>query len=396
MAFFHNRTVNLLNLHTVVSMAALAGGGAFYSAYLLTAGVSVPVVLLANAAIFGVRLVLRSFLLALAVRIGLRRLVSVGALLMAVQFPLVAEVHGLGVALLALVLASAAGDTIYWPSYHAYYASLGDAEHRGQQLGIREAMTAVVGIVSPLAAGWLLVRFGPRLAFAVTALVQALSALPFLWTPDVPVLRRAPGAFRAAFSGIALFIADGWIAAGYMIAWQIALFLALGRDFLAYGGALAIAALVGAVGGVALGRLIDAGKGTRAVWLALGTLAFVVVLRAGVQDHPALAIAANALGSLAGCLYIPTLMTAVYNQAKRSPCPLRFHIAAEAGWDIGIAAGCGSAALLLRLGFSLSAAVLSALFGVATVFVLLRRYYTAHETEAVDRTLLQPEETPNI
>ncbi len=55
----NNRTVNLLNIHTAISMVALAGGGAFYSAYLLTAGVSVPVVLLANSAIFAVRLVLR-------------------------------------------------------------------------------------------------------------------------------------------------------------------------------------------------------------------------------------------------------------------------------------------------------------------------------------------------
>ena len=35
---------------------------------------------------------------------------------------------------------------------------------------------------------------------------------------------------------------------------------------MAYGGALAVAALVGAVGGLLLGRLIDSGRGTRAVW----------------------------------------------------------------------------------------------------------------------------------
>ena len=58
--------------------------------------------------------------------------------------------------------------------------------------------------------------------------------------------------------------ADAWIAAGYVFVWQIALFLSLGESFSAFGGAMALAALVGAVGGMFLGRHIDAGHGTRA------------------------------------------------------------------------------------------------------------------------------------
>jgi hypothetical protein len=44
-------------------------------------------------------------------------------------------------------------------------------------------------------------------------------------------------------------MADGWIAAGFFFVWQMALFLALGESFTAYGGAMALAALVGAVSG---------------------------------------------------------------------------------------------------------------------------------------------------
>ena len=396
MAFFHNRSVNLINLHTAIATAALAGGGAFWSVYLLKAGVSVPGVLLAIAATFALRLVLRSFLLLFAIRIGLRRVVAIGAVLMAISFPLVAEVHGVGWTLIWLVVISALADSVYWPSYHAYYAALGDAEHRGQQLGMREAVSALTGIVSPLFAGWLLVTFGPRATFAFTAVIMALSALPLLWTPDIPVARSAPGAFRAAFSGAMLFVGDGWIAAGYFIVWQIALFFALGQSFLAYGGALAIASLVGAVGGLFLGRLIDSGKGGRAVWLSVGLLALVIVLRANVQEHPLLAVAANALGSLVGCLYIPTLMTAVYNQAVRSPCVLRFHIMAEAGWDVGVSSGLLLIALLVWLGVSLGLTILLSLAGAATVFTLLRRYYAAHAAELVDAGRTQTEDAAKI
>jgi hypothetical protein len=68
-------------------------------------------------------------------------------------------------------------------------------------------------------------------------------------------------------------------------------------------------------------------------------------------------------------------MTAVYNIAKRSPCPLRFHVATEGGWDMGGASGSLAAALLLWLGAPLSIALLLPLIGVAAAFVMLRRYY---------------------
>ena len=73
----------------------------------------------------------------------------------------------------------------------------------------------------------------------------------------MPIKRHVPRGFRAALSGAMLFIGDGWVASGYFIVWQITLFLTLGQSYMAYGGALAVAAFVGAVGGLVLGRLID-------------------------------------------------------------------------------------------------------------------------------------------
>ena len=168
-----------------------------------------------------------------------------------------------------------------------------------------------------------------------------------------------------------LFAADGWIVAGYVFAWQIALFLTLGESFTAFGGVLALAALVGAVAGLVLGKHIDAGRGLPAVWLTFGSLAAVTVLRAISTEMVAMAVIANALGALAVCLYMPTLMTSVYNQAKRSPCPLRFHVATEAGWDIGGASGCVAAATLSALGAPLSSTILLSLAGSALSLFLL-------------------------
>jgi hypothetical protein len=374
----------------------MGGGGAFFCVYLLKAGISVVGALLALAAIFAARLAIRMFLLPIAWRAGLRRLVIAGSLMMGWSYLFLANVHGVDASLLWLIIASAVADTVYWPSYHAYFAALGDEEHRGQQLGMREAIAALVGIVSPLVAGWLLVSSGPRVAFYTTSAIQALAAIPIFWTPDVPVARHAPGAFRAAISGAMLFIGDGWVAAGYFVVWQLTLFLALSKSVMAFGGALAVAALVGAVGGLALGRLIDSGKGARAVWYAVGLLSLAVVMRAGIDHHPALAVLANALGALVGCLYVPTLMTAVYNQAKRSPCVMRFHIAAEGGWDIGVSTGLCVSALLVSLGIPVAWTILISLIGAGFVFILLQRYYGAHPQETVDASQIQGEEAAKI
>jgi hypothetical protein len=393
MAYFRNNIVNLLNLHYAIHSLALTGGGAFFAVFLLQRGVPAPVVIAAVAAILLGRFVIRPSVLVLARRVGLKPLVIAGTLVAAVQYLLLAEVHSIGLTLLALCVVSAVADTYYWTAYHAFFATLGDAEHRGQQVGAREAIAAVAGIVGPLATGWALTVLGARAAFGANAVAMVLSALPILWTPNVPVAWHAPGVFRAALPGMLLFAADGWMVAGYWFVWSIALFLALGESFSAFGGAMAIAAVAGAACGLLLGRLIDAGHGGRAAAIALAVVAGTIALRAASYGNATLAVVANACGALVTCLYVPALGTAIYNQAKRSPCALRFHIAAEGGWDLGGASAGFLAAGLLRLGAPLALCILLSLPGALAAFVLLRRYYAGserHTDEAVVSELAGP------
>ena len=126
-----------------------------------------------------------------------------------------------------------------------------------------------------------------------------ISALPLLWTPNIAVARAAPGAFQAAIPGMLLFMADGWISAGYFFTWQIGLFLSLGESFLAYGGALAASAFVGALCGLVLGRRSIADKarapyGSR--WVSWPSSSFSARWR---STAPRSGVVANALGSLA-------------------------------------------------------------------------------------------------
>ena len=186
--------------------------------------------------------------------------------------------------------------------------------------------------------------------------------------------KSAAGAIRAALPGVLLFMGDGFIGGIYVFVWQVALFQSLRENFMAFGGALAIAAVVGAVGGLYLGRYIDSG-GRRAVFIACGSLGLVLLMRAAATHDPALAVFANAVSALGGCLYIPTMMTVVYTLAKGAPCTLRFHVATEAGWDLGGATGLVVAAALSWAAVPLWAILLLGVLGVTWQFVLLRGHY---------------------
>jgi hypothetical protein len=383
MAFFRNNTVNLLNLHYGVHALALSGGGAFFAAFLLKAGVPAHAVLTAMAAILIGRFLVRPAILPLGRRFGLRPLVIAGTIITALQYPLLAEVQGVGWPLVLLCAFASLGDTFYWTAYHAYFASLGDAEHRGHQISAREAASATVGIAAPLLTGWALVTLGPQFAFGATCVVLMLSALPLFWTTNVEIADQAPGAIRAAWTGVLLFAADGWTAMGYAFVWQIALFISLKQDFAAFGGAMALAATAGAIAGLFLGKFIDAGHGRRAVWISCGVMALTILARTLAYQHPATAILAHAAGAIVVALYTPTMMTAVYNLSKGSPCVLRFHIVAEGGWDAGGATGCLVAAGLIWAGAPLSIAIAAALIGTAAAFALLRKVYGASQPAAV-------------
>jgi DHA1 family inner membrane transport protein len=375
MAYLRTDAVNRVNLHSGIQALAQGAGGIFFLVFLLRAGVPVPAALAAQAAIVAGRFVLRPALLPLAVRWGIKPLLIAGTLGLAVHYPLLAEVDGVGTALLAVCIAASLGEVFYWVSYNAYFAAIGDAEHRGHQIGAREALIAIVGIVAPLLGAWALITAGPRWTFAVVGLIQASAAIPLIGAPNVAVKRSAPGAFKAARIGAALLAIDGWFDSFYIFVWQIALFTSLSGSIPAFGGAMALAGLAGAACGLLLGRNVDRGHGRRVVAIAYAAAAGVMLLRAASLDLPWLAVSANALGALLMPLLIPALATATYNMAKGSPCPFRFQMATEGGWDAGCFAACLTAAALSAFHVPLSLVLLLALPAAGVGALILWRYY---------------------
>jgi len=383
MAFLRNRAVNWINLHSAIQALAQGMGGAFVLVFLLRAGISLPASLCAFSLLFVARFSIRPWVLVAAKRVGLKPLIIAGCLGMGAEYLVVATVRGLDWSLLAYCLVGALGGTFYWTCYHAYFALIGDNEHRGHQISASVALSTIVGIAAPLLGAWALLRGGPWLAFGAAGAVQALAALPLIAMPNLYVQETAPRAYRAAAVGAWLFAADGWFAATYEVVWAAALYYSLDESLSAYGGALAIAALVGAVSGLFLGRHIDRGHGQRSLAIAFLAVAVTLIVRSLSLGTPWLAVAANAMSAVATCLLRPAQMSPIYNLAKHSPCALRFNIAAEGGWDTGCFLGCLAAAALIAQGVPLAQVIPLGFLGWGVQLVLLSRLYARNDAASV-------------
>jgi hypothetical protein len=354
MGYFSSRAFNLVYGHAALQAFASYGGEAFAFVYLLRAGIPAPVVLLAIAAMFGSRMVFRMLVLPLVRRVGLRRALVVAILAEAATYPVLSQITGTGPLLLIYLAIWAFSSSLYWTTYHAYVALIGDNAARGKQSSAVELIGMVMGICAPAVTGILLTVFDPLVAFGTVGLAMALSAVPVLMGPDPRVAAQADIPAETRREARVILFADGLRAGSFHFTWLIALFLTLGSSFAAFGGAMALTGLAGALAALFLGRAIDLGKGLGAVRIGFAVLTVAAVARMLGWPVPALAVAANVAAALAWPLYATAFNARVYTLAQQSPCPLRFHIIAEGGWDMGTFLACLAAAALLQVGFDYS------------------------------------------
>jgi len=374
--FFANRAVNRLAVHTALQQLAWCMSGAFFGVYLLRGGLAPSVLFLASAGVLLLRFALRPLVLLVAPHIGLRATLVIGTLLTALQYPAVGLVRGADATLALFCLIGALAGVFYWPSYHAFFATLGDHEYRGSQVGVRQVLMGIAAVLGPAVGGIMLTRFGPWVAFGTASAVQTLSAVPLFAVRQPLIARQVPrGAYAAAWSGVCLFVTDGWMIAGASLAWDITIFRALQSRFDQFGGVLALAALAGALGSVVLGRFIDLGHAHRVIAFNAAMLSTGVLLRTFCTLSPTALIVVALVTTMLGGMYVPVLMTALYNASKASPCPFRFQFAAEGGWDFGGAGVSLAAALLCFVGISPQVTILLALPAVLAQAWLLTRAY---------------------
>jgi MFS transporter, DHA1 family, inner membrane transport protein len=371
MVAFRNRSVNLVYIHAGLQAFVMNGGEAFVFVYLLKAGLSPAVVLLCIAGMFGSRMLFRMGVVPLVLRFGLRRVLIGSVIVEGASYLLLPLISSVGPLLVLYLGIWAISSSFYWTTYHAYVAQVGNSEHRGTQVSTMEFVGMLAGIGAPLIMSLLLTWFSAWVGFAFIAFAMVLAALPFVFGPDVAVLSHADVPMVSRRLGRRLMITDGFRAAALHFVWLIVLFLTLGSSYVAFGGALAFAGITGAFMGLFVGRWFDVGKGVRAARIGYGAMALSAVAKCFGFSLPWTAVAANAMTTAAWPSYATALNSQVYNLARQSPCSLRFHVVAEGGWDLGMAVGCGLAALLVYSGYGFFWAILLGLLGCIAGYVIL-------------------------
>jgi MFS transporter, DHA1 family, inner membrane transport protein len=376
MGFFTNKTFNLVYIHAALQAFAMHGGEAFAFIFLLKAGIPVAQVMLCIGLMFGSRIFLRQAVLPLVRRFGLR-LTLVGSILMeACAYPILSQVTEMGPYLIAYLGLWALSSSIYWTTYHSYVALLGDNEHRGAQVSIMEFLGTFMGIIAPIVTGLLLTVTTPLIAFGLIAIVMCCGAIPIYLGPSFKIADQAVVPADTQRLARLLLFSDGLRSGALHFTWITALFITLGSSYVAYGGAMAFAGLAGAMAGLFIGKAIDIGNGLRAAKIGFSVLALAAVGRTLGYDVAWLAVLANAAAAIAWPIYNTGFMSRIYSLAKQSPCPLRFTIISEGGWDMGTAVSCIFAALLLHNGFSFFWPISVSLVGIGLGYVLIARSFT--------------------
>jgi MFS transporter, DHA1 family, inner membrane transport protein len=373
MPYFKSHPYNFIYVHAALQAIAMHAGEAFAFVYLLKAGISAPIVLVCIGAMFGSRLLFRKLVLPLVQLIGLQYALVVGILIEASTYPILSQVSQVGPALYAYLALWAFSSSLYWTTYHAYVALLGNNASRGSQVSVMTFIGTAMGIIAPLGMGFLLLWTTPLIAFGAVALVMASAAIPILLAPSVEISPNAIVPKETARQAVVLMFSDGIRSGSFHFTWLIALFLTLGSSFVAFGGVIAFAGVVGAVAALFLGRSIDLGKGLLAAKIGFCALAIAIIARTLGYPVPWMAITASTIAAITWPLYETVFTARMYTLARQSPCPLRYHIIAEGGWDLGTATSCFAAAAVLGLGFSFHVPLALALVGCALGYWAVRR-----------------------
>lgn len=364
-----------VTIHSALQAFAENTGGLFMTAFLVKQGVSQPLALAAFAALVMTRYAMRPVILPLAIGLGLRAVVLIGIAIRSLGYILLGFVTRADGWMLGYVLAMGLGSVLYWTAWHAYNAAIADHATRGQQVSLQQAASAGVAIVAPVLGGLIHDRMGAVAGFALIAAIQLAAAWPLRLAPDVRVAAATKVDRAVIRFAQPLYCAEGLHSGAVNVVWNLALFVSLGERFGAFGGTMALSGACAAGASLLIGRRIDAGQGRAMVPLAYGCAGVAVVIKAIAWRHPIAAIAATALGALVSPITQVALLAPLYVMARRSACPLRFAMATEAGWDLGCALACMLAAGVLALGASYAWPILSGLVGVATVTLMLARWY---------------------
>ncbi|KHO51322.1 hypothetical protein J4435_00430 [Candidatus Woesearchaeota archaeon] len=365
MGYLSNRSINLLNAHSLLVVVSDQAKVLFSAAFFLSEGIPPWAIALLWAWHFAARLLARTGTIRLVRHAGLKASIILGALGNALAFFLLVPVHGLGWLVVAYFTAIAVFDSLYWMAYHSLFCIAGDHEHRGKQMAVRSVLGMLATAIVPAVSGVLAATAGFGWVFLVGAAAVALSALP-VWLvalPEIPPVGPVREGVKTPKWGFTLFAAKASYDNSYLFVWGMMVFLIAGNVAL-FGGIIAVGIALQALLFLMGGYWLDKGKG-KAMLLGGGPATIMkIAMQAGFVFTPLAVIATNALNFFKDVLFDPAVNLPYYNRGKAARDPVWYMAWGEMGWDVGAIATLLLVAALNYAGLPLRAIILLGVVGV--------------------------------
>lgn len=192
------------------------------------------------------------------------------------------------VSLVALVLYR----LLYWIPYHVDFAKFTDKKNRGRQLSAVMATRRVISVFIPLAAGFLVSRFGFDALFMIAIILYLTSGIPYITIPRTQekFSWTYPETLKRFFSKknrkiIAAYMAYGSEEVVGFVIWPIFIFQILKGNYFEVGALSSLIICVTVVLQLVLGKYIDGGGRKRilqvgSVLYSLGWIAKIFIATA--------------------------------------------------------------------------------------------------------------------
>lgn len=131
---------------------------------------------------------------------------------------------------------------LFWLPYHVDFAEFSDASKRGRDIGFFEATVNIIGVATPIVAGFIITRYGYDALFILTMAIFSMALIPYHFIPEIGEkfswsYRRTVRELFARKNRTATyaFMADGAEEViGYLV-WPIVIYQLLHGDLLKVG-----------------------------------------------------------------------------------------------------------------------------------------------------------------
>jgi len=74
---------------------------------------------------------------------------------------------------------------LFWLPFHVDFAEFSDASKRGREIGIFEATVNIIGIATPIVAGFIITRYGYDALFALAMIIFLMALIPYHFIPEI-------------------------------------------------------------------------------------------------------------------------------------------------------------------------------------------------------------------